>query len=162
MANRFHALMVLTSSVRSTNSADVKYCFTRSHTSSGTRVVATKVTDSVQSRAARSVSVKKGVSRHTATADRRRSLSPALRASEVCTSMQYAQPLIWEARSRTNSTRDLSRPALSYSDLSRVLIVSLLMKLSPCGKVRISKLAEMYTIRTLQNSSVVKKITSIR
>jgi len=58
--------MVLTSSVRSTNSAGVKCGCARSHTSSGTCVSATRVTDSVHSKAARSRSLKNGVSRQTA------------------------------------------------------------------------------------------------
>lgn len=64
MAYRFHALMVLTSSVRSTSSAGVKRGLTRSKTSSGTCVSATRVRDSVHSRAARSRSLKSPASHH--------------------------------------------------------------------------------------------------
>jgi hypothetical protein len=103
-------LIVPTSSVRSTNSTGVKCGSTRFQTSSGTRVSATRVSDSVHSSAARSRLLKKGVSRQTATVARRRSPSPAFRASATCRSMQYAQPLTCEARSRTSSTSGRSSP----------------------------------------------------
>ena len=51
------------------------------------------------------------VTRYTAH-DRRRSVSPPLRASEVCMSTQNAQPLICDARRRTSSVSDYSRPLL--------------------------------------------------
>ena len=57
-------------------------------------------------RAARAV--KNGVSRQTVTAKTRRSVSPAARASRLCTSTQNAQPLICDARSRTRSSSPAS------------------------------------------------------
>ena len=102
--------MVLMSSVRSTNSAGVKCGFIRAHTSSGTRVSASRVTDSVHAKAARSRSLKSGVSRHTAMVAWRCSRSPALQAPAVCTSMQKTQPFIFDARRCTSSASDFSRP----------------------------------------------------
>src|SRR5690349_22010835 len=68
------------------------------------------VSASVHSSAARSRSLKNGVSRHAERAYNRCSVSPAARASLVCMSMQYAQPLSCEARIFTSSSSAGSRP----------------------------------------------------
>ena len=54
MAKRFEALMVLTNNVSPTRSAGVKFGFIRAQMSSGTRVSATGLIDSVLAKAARS------------------------------------------------------------------------------------------------------------
>ncbi len=61
--------------------------------------------------AARSRAVKSSVSRQAASTPRRRVVSPARRAARVCTSRQEAQPLIWDTRRLTSSTRIRSSPA---------------------------------------------------
>jgi hypothetical protein len=108
MAKRFHALIAEISSVRSTSSSSPKCGRTASQTASGTWSCETSVRASVHSSAARSRSVKNGVSRQVTTVARRRSVSPALRASAVCMSTQKAQPLICDARRRTRSASDFS------------------------------------------------------
>ena len=104
----FHELIVAISIDRSNSSSSVKCGFTASQTASGTWLLATSVSASVHSSAARSRSVKNGVSRHVTTVARRRSVSPPLRASVVCMSTQNAQPLICDARRRTSSASGFS------------------------------------------------------
>src|SRR5262249_12633063 len=77
---------------------------------------ASRVTDSVSANAARSASVKYGVSRHAATAKMRLSLSPASFSSRECMSTHTLQPLIWLAR-RWTSLCGTSGTSLFWVDL---------------------------------------------
>ncbi len=92
MASRFHPLMATIARVRSTSSFSVKCCLASSYTSSGTRPFATSVPASVQARAARSRSVKKGVSRQTKPSHTR----PAVACESPL--MGASPPILWPAQ----------------------------------------------------------------
>ena len=76
---------------------------------------ASRVTDSVRARAARSASLNQGVSRHAATAKMRSSLSPAFLSSRACMSTHTLQPLIWLARSCTSFAVTYGSPSADAS-----------------------------------------------
>ena len=71
-----------------------------------------RVTASVSASAARSASLKYGVSRQAATAKSRSSGSPACLSSRACMSTQTPQPLIWLARRWTSLRVTSGRSAL--------------------------------------------------
>ena len=75
-ANRFQPLMLDTAMVRSTSSCSLNSTRTAAKSSSDTREVGNAATDSLQANAAFSRAVKNGESRHTHSANKRRSVSP--------------------------------------------------------------------------------------
>jgi len=101
MAIRFQALIVAIAKSRLTSSSGSKWAAAAAHASSGTWLDETFVTASVNVSAARSRSSKYGLSDHASSCASRCSGSPWARASVQCMSMQYAQPLICDARSLT-------------------------------------------------------------
>ena len=111
----FQALMVTMRLTSAPSSASLNTAAACAKSSSGTCVCAASVIDSVSASADRSRSVKNGVSCHAASAYRRCSVSPAARASLVCMSTQYAQPLSCDALVRISSRNRLSIPAWSSS-----------------------------------------------
>ena len=127
-ARRFQPLMLDTAMVRSTSSSSLNSTRTAAKSSSDTWEVGSVATDSLQASAAFSRAVKNGESRHTHSANKRRSVSPRWRAAIECMSVQKPQWLSCETRILINSSNGCS------IDRPKVFASSINMALSACGE----------------------------